>query len=159
MARKEKKVVVPDFPGTENRDKDKVFKIVEMPADQAERWAIRALLAVTRANPDLSDLKDIESLGWQGIAKLGLKFIAGLDFEVAAPLLDEMMTCVRIVRDPRYPEVAQELKLAGDIEEPTTRAWLRSEVLRLHTGFSPADALSALLMAVMERRPETSGTT
>ena len=44
MARKEKKVVVPDFPGTENRDKDKVFQLTEWSAARAENWLFRMML-------------------------------------------------------------------------------------------------------------------
>ena len=61
-----------------------------------------------------------------------------------------------VVRDPRRPDIAQPL-LPDDIEEPRTVAWLRSEVLRVHTGFSFADGL--LNLVTMIRTSADSQTT
>ena len=37
--------------------------------------------------------------------------------------------------------------IGNEISEPRTVAWLRSEVIRVHTDFSPADALLSLVVA------------
>lgn len=119
----------------ENRDKGKTFVITEMPADRAERWALRALLALTNAGIDVPE--QAGNAGMAGIASVGVGMLARLDFEVAEPLLAEMMACVRIdmgngvVRDLLEGD-------GGDIEEVVTRLHLRKAVLELHLGFSIA---------------------
>lgn len=127
------------------RDKNKHFLITEMPATQAEKWGWRALLLLRGSGERMPD--NVQGLGMVGVAVLGINvFLRGeMSFTNLEPLLDEMMVCVRIVRDPRHPEVATDIVPDIDIEEVQTRLWLRSEVLKLHTGFSPADALSKLL--------------
>lgn len=158
--RKRETVVVPAWPG--NRDAGKTFVITEMPAAQAEKWALRAFLALKGSEERIPD--GIQGLGMVGVAIIGLNVFlqADIDFSKIEPLLDEMMTCVQIVRDPGAADHASGLPVAtslvspDDIEEVATRAWLRSEVLRVHTGFSPADALSALVSAISSKAPETS---
>lgn len=114
----------------ENRDKGKQFLITEMPAEQAEAWATRALLAIS--NIDIPD--DFKAMGMQGIAKLGLQAITSINYEVAQPLLDEMMDCAQIV----MPAMTRPL-MPGDIEEVGTRLKIRKAIFELHTGFSLAD--------------------
>lgn len=130
------------------RDANKLFKITEMPATQAEKWGWRAILLLRGSGERMPD--NVQGLGIVGVAILGINvFLRGeMSFVNLEPLLDEMMTCVKIVRDPRHPDVATDVIADLDIEEVQTRLWLRSEVLKLHTGFSPADALSTLLDAI-----------
>ena len=116
------------------RDKDKVFQLTEMPAAQAERWAMRAFQALARSGTDLGDLA---LMGMQGLAQAGLRAFAFLPFHEAEPLLAEMMDCVRIKPDPRNASVVR-LLVDDDIEEVSTRLKLRAEVLKLHTDFSLA---------------------
>jgi hypothetical protein len=52
----EQLVTVPDFDGTHNRDKGKVYQITEMPASQGDDWGTRAALALVRANPELTEV-------------------------------------------------------------------------------------------------------
>lgn len=125
-----------------NRDHGKRFLLTEMPAHRAERWATRAFFALGRAGIELP--AGLEEVGWAGLAVLGLRAMARLDFEDAEPLLDEMMTCVEIVPDPeRFPQIHRPL-VEDDVEEVSTRMVLRSEVFELHTGFSVAGAFSTL---------------
>lgn len=142
--RKKEIVVVPKIGG---RDDGKMFLIDEMPAAQAEKWALRMFIALKGTSAAVPD--DVARFGMVGVAIRGLNAFLAADvrFQDIEPLLDEMITCVRIVRDARHPEVATAL-MADDIEEVATRAWLRSEVLRIHTGFSMGDALSKLISAV-----------
>lgn len=114
----------------ENRDKGKQFLITEMSAEQAEAWATRALLAIS--NIDIPD--DFKAMGMQAIAKLGLQAITSIDYDVAKPLLDEMLECAQIV----MPATTRAL-MPGDIEEVGTRLKLRKAIFELHTGFSLAD--------------------
>jgi hypothetical protein len=115
-----------------DRDMDKTFHITEMPATRAEKWAMRALLAVARSGVELPD--DFAGMGMQGIAIIGIRAITKIAFEDAEPLLDEMMECVRIKPDPRNPAITRAL-MEGDIEEIATLIQLRQEVINLHVGF------------------------
>ena len=117
------------------RDFGKTFHLQEMSAVRAEKWAMKVFLALARGGVEIPD--DISSAGMAGIAAMGLKAMAGLSFEDAEPLLDEMFSCVRIIPDPKRPEVIRAL-IDDDIEEVVTRLQLRKEIIMLHTNFSTA---------------------
>lgn len=148
-------VKVPAWEG--NRDAGKVFKITEMPSDQGEKWAIRALLLLSGSGGRIPD--ELAGRGMEAIAIVGINiFLQGvIRFPELEPLLDEMMSCVQIIRDPKARDkatgqpVSTGLVSPDDIEEVRTRAWLRSEVLNLHLGFSPAAALSKLISVIQEK--------
>ena len=127
--RKEIDVTIQD----DNRDKGKTFHIVEMPAWQVERWAMRCVLALGRAGVDMPD--DVAAGGIAGLASAGLRALLKLNYDDAAPLLDEMLACVSIKCDPARPDITRNL-FPDDIEEVSTFAQLRMEVFTLHTGFS-----------------------
>lgn len=114
------------------RDNGKIFLLTEMPADRAERWALRALLAVANVGVDIPD--DLKSLGMAGIAALGFKALSGLKWVDAEPLFDELMACVQYVNT-----AGPQPLLSGDnsqIEDVATRMMLKRKVFELHTGFS-----------------------
>lgn len=120
----------------EGRDKGKTFLITEKPADQAERWFLRALFALLQSRSDIST--DSLQAGAAGIARIGLAALAGIPWETAEPLLAELMECVRF-QPPRAD--VQPLPLTGvEIEEVTTLLALRMAVLELHVGFSLAES-------------------
>ena len=124
----------------DNRDTGKTFVIREMPADQAEWWAARALLALTNAGADLPD--GVRNGGMAGFAVAGLQALQSLAPEIIKPLMDEMFECIKYQHDPRHPLQAI---LPGDesqIEEVVTRMQLRKAVLELHVGFSLGDLAS-----------------
>lgn len=124
---------------TEGRDKGKVFLLTEMPADQAEAWAIRALLGLQRAGIEIPD--DALAGSAASIAALGLKALFSLPWEDLQPLLDEMFSCVQYVHNPKHP--AQEITpgIGSQIEEVATRLMLRVAIFELHLGFSvPGEA-------------------
>lgn len=144
------------------RDDGKEFVITEMPAARAEKWALRMFLAL-KGNAAGDIAPEYAAMGTVGVFIVGLNTFlhATPQFEALEPLLDEMMECITIVRDPRHPEVSTKL-LETDIEEIETRAWLRAEVLSLHVGFSVADAFWRFLgslsttMASLTQNPSTS---
>lgn len=136
MARKTINYTVTD----DNRDNGKLFLITEMPASKAESWAMRALLALMANGVDMPE--GFENNGMAGMAEMGIKALSGLKWEVAEPLLNEMMDCVQIVPDPTKIHVARKL-FDEDIEEITTRIKLRVEVWSLHTDFLKAVVRSA----------------
>jgi hypothetical protein len=135
MARKQE-----TFVPTDGRDKEKGqhYLITEMPALKAERWAVRALLALAHAGVQMPD--GAESAGMAAIAHAGLQSLQNLDFEEARPLLDEMWTCVSVIPDPKKnpsiqrPLVMNEME-GDDIEEITTMWKIREAIFRLHTAF------------------------
>lgn len=143
--RKKEIVAVPKLGG--GRDDGKTFMIDEMSAAQAEKWALRMFIALKGTSAAVPD--DVARFGMVGVAIRGLNAFLAADvrFVDIEPLLDDMLTCVRIVRDPHHPDVATAL-MSDDIEEVQTRVWLRGEVLRVHTGFSVAEAFSLLVSAI-----------
>lgn len=120
-----------------NRDFGKTFLLTEMPAMKAERWAIRALLALAHAGVDIDD--GARRAGMAGIARAGLKALQSLEFAEARPLLDEMWDCVRIIPDVKNIEFSRTLmrgEVEGDDIEELSTIWdLRQEVFALHTDF------------------------
>lgn len=129
MPRKEVFVTIVD----EGRDKEKVFKLTEAPAIQADKWGIRAMLALNRNGANIPD--EIMKLGLIGVLVVGVHKLRGVAWSDLEPLLDEMMGCVAIVPTPSSPNVVRKL-FPDDIEEISTLSTLRKEVFALHTGFT-----------------------
>jgi hypothetical protein len=118
------------------RDSGKVFTITEMPSRQAEIWAASALCALQRAGAKLSD--EVLGAGMAGLAYVGVQAIGGIQTAEFVPLMDEMMSCVK-VQTPGNPLITMPLIENGlnpTIMEVRTRLRLRMEVLNLHLGFS-----------------------
>lgn len=151
--RKTKFLAVPLVPAT--RDSGKLFQLTEMSADAAERWAFRALFAITRNGVDVPD--DLQSMGMGALVAFGVRGLLTMGFADAAPLLDEMMACVEIVPDPSKRDVVRPID-PEDVEEVQTRLWLRDQVWELHTGFTIAGFLSTLGQSATNQTPATSGT-
>ena len=130
MARRTQRLVI-DAAG---RDKAKVFLLTEMPADQAEWWATRALLALTNAGAELPE--GAQGAGMAGIAAAGFAALAQLKAETIKPLLDEMFQCVQYEHNPKHPPQPIIAGEASQIEEVATRVKIREALFELHTGFS-----------------------
>lgn len=139
MARKTKIVTILD----EGRDNGKVFRLGEVSAGHAEDWAIRAFMGMARSGAEIPE--EIKDAGLFGVMALGLKALAGMAYQDAKPLLDELMACVQVIPDPAKPEIVRVL-MEEDIEEVKTRLKLRKEVIDLHTNFSEIVARSKLKM-------------
>jgi hypothetical protein len=113
----------------QGRDKGKKFLVQEMPVFKAEKWAIRALQAIAAAGIDIPEgYTDMPSAR---LAEAGLKALANIKWEVAEPLLDELMTCMLVV----MPDAQTRKLLESDIEEVLTLFTLRKEVVSMHMGF------------------------
>jgi hypothetical protein len=164
MSRKIEVVRVPDGYGRDSV-KPKYFKIREWPAMRSEKWAWRMAICLKGTTAQLPP--DAERMGMLGLARYVINGFLAADIDEAKflPLLDELMECVQIVRvvttpdptDPAHP-LGEAIALEDDIEEPRTVAWLRSEVLRIHTGFNVAESISMLLSAA-KSTAEASSTT
>lgn len=162
MGRKSEIVRVPiaDWSG---RDGGKVFKLTEWPAARAEKWALRLFLALKGTTAQVPET--LAPYGMVAVAIRGINsFLASdADWSKLEPLLDEMMECVQIVRDPFATDVtgspvATPIVSDDDIEEVRTRGWLRSEVLRIHTNFSLVEALLEWL-ATLKQPPSPESLT
>jgi hypothetical protein len=154
---------VPDGFGRDSSPKRKVFLIKEWACERAERWAVDALLAYNRGGGQIP--MDLIGGGMEAIAIEGINvFLRGnMQSEEVMPLLNQLLECVSYVADPAAKgtdgkPVAHPL-MVSDIMEVKTRFWLRSEVLRVHTGFSMADAVSTLISVIMTRRPSQTAPT
>lgn len=137
----------------DGRDKGKIFVITEMPASQAEEWAMRALEAIAQRSQIPSGL---QNAGMFGIFILGLQPLLAAPFGMMKPLLDEMFaSCLSIQPGAKDENGAAILRGSGtplikakgpmveeDIEEVATRVYLRDQIFLLHTGFSLAAVLS-----------------
>jgi hypothetical protein len=118
----------------EGRDKGKVFVITEKSAIEADKWGIRALLALSKSGVPIPP--EFMEMGIIGVLAVGIHRLAGVSFGDLEPLLDEMLTCVQVIPTAERPDIVRKL-LPDDIEEVKTLQTLRMEVFRLHTGFSP----------------------
>lgn len=133
------------------RDQNKVFELTEMPADQGERWATRAVLALANAGAKLPEgvldggMAGLE-MTWRSVLVTGLLAFQGLNYREIEPLLDEMKQFIKWC-PPGIPGNApppQDI-FPGEnsqIEEIATWYKLRLELVELHVGFSLAGALS-----------------
>lgn len=134
MARHTKTVTITN----EGRDYGKTFVITEMSAWQAERWAYRTLLALSRGGFELPP--GIFEAGMAGLASLvpyllviGFRSLHGARWEEIEALLDEMMDCVQYKPDnPTLMPQPLRKDATSQIEEIRTRVELRKEVLMLH---------------------------
>jgi hypothetical protein len=111
------------------RDFGKVFRIEEMPATQAERWATRAFLGMAKSGMEVPD--NIMDMGVAGIAAVGIKALSGINIDEADILMGEMMACITIIPDQNKPQVYRHL-VEDDTEEVSTLLKLKQEVLKLH---------------------------
>ena len=139
MARKEKIVTIPAESG--NRDAGKSFFIREAPAVQTEKWAARALLAISRGGADIPP--EVIQMGAGAIVAAGMRALLTMEFPDLDPLLDEMKDRISFLPDRARPDVIRPLD-DDDVEEVKTLLLLRSEVIELHVGFSIAAFLSKL---------------
>ena len=133
-------------PSEGNRDQGKVFRIEEMSASRAERWAANLFSALGRSGVDVPD--SLLGSGMEMVAFLGINALTMLPAELRDPLADEMFSCVTLVSESGVMRGLVE----SDTEEVSTRLLLRDEVIKLHTGFSPAAVLSTLRAAVEEAK-------
>lgn len=138
--RKTKVVIIND-----GRDTGKHFLITEMPALKAARWADRAFLALAHSGIDIG--ADYASQGIVGLVAAGINMLAMAKYEELDPLLDELMGCVSIIRDPRNPSTAVPIQFDTDIEDIETVYLIRREVLQLHASFTLAGVQSWLTSA------------
>lgn len=123
------------------RDGGKTFIITEMSALDGERWATRFLRSLVRSNIELPHGLTAE-MGWSALAWVGVKALGGMDWQEARDLLDELLACVKIMRDARNPEATTMPLLPDDVQEISTLLRLRVEAFSLHARPSLPGVLS-----------------
>lgn len=136
MARKVMKYTIQSDGG---RDAGKAFLLTEMPARAGHAWATRALFAVMNSGIEIDD--GLLQSGFAGLAAVGIKALSRVPFEVAQPLLHDLLSCVEIMPNADRPEVVRRL-IDDDTEEIKTLFALQKEVLSLHMDFFTAAAQS-----------------
>jgi hypothetical protein len=154
MARKSTRLTI----AAEGRDKGKTFVLIEMPADQAERWAIRAVLALAQSGAQISE--DAIHAGMAGIAAMGVQALAGVRWETLEPLLDEMWGCIQYEHTAGKTPIRQDIFAGANsqIEEVATRMTLRFALWELHLGFSLPEAPPTSAFATGEKPASTTST-
>ncbi len=145
----------------EGRDQGKVFLLTEMSALKAERWATKAGLASVAAalakgiDLGVADPTKAAENGMAFVAFLGSQLFANLDYGTATELLDEMMTCVKIVADGKNKLMAR-TPYEDEYGEVKTLVQLREAVFEMHTGFSVSGFLLRMKENLLRGNSENS---
>lgn len=148
--RKTRTVVIPPATeGKETRDAGKVFILTEMPAMQAEKWGLRALMAL--GSSGITVPQELADAGIIGVALLGYQVFMGAKFDEVEPLMDEMMQCVQYRAGENVLMPFSQFGIST-IEEPSTMLVLREQLMELHTGFTLAEVAQRLKAAVSARQ-------
>lgn len=139
--RREKKIVIDgarsETPG--HRDDGKVFIVHEMPADQGERWCMRATELITKAlgqtvpSPEQLNVGGAAQLASVQAPEMALMSIARA---LVDPTLESLWDYIEYQHAPNVPARKVVQGENSDIEEIATRTRLRMEVLTMQTGFS-----------------------
>lgn len=127
----------------EGRDKGKVFVLTEMPAEEGEIWATRALERLAKIDVPVASAQAAASPASEGDGPQGMQalavassrrvFTAEMARALQTPELDNMWAHVRF--QPKDLNIKPRALLPDDIEEWRTRLRLRVEFLGLHTDF------------------------
>ena len=88
---------------TAGRDDGKSFVITEMSARQAHTWATRAIFAMLNTGVEIPD--HVARQGVAGLVSVGIVGLTRVPYEVAAPLLDELLACAVYRPDANKPDV------------------------------------------------------
>lgn len=115
------------------RDSARVYRITEMPAFRAEKWAIRALWLIAGTGSDLPE--SLDNVPFAEFVRRGFTALFKVNFKDAEPLLDELLSCAEIVTKAG----TRKLILNDDFEDPRTILLLRKEIFALHTDFFTDD--------------------
>lgn len=152
-----RKTEIVKVPANFGRDAGKHFLLTEWSARKADHWAIRAMLAYNRGGGDMS-AEALLGRGMEAIFFVGIQtFLRGqIRAEEVTPILDELLECVQMIRDPAARDRATGMPVAtplvsdDDVEEIKTIWWLRSEVLRMTVGFSPLEIAERWVSRIMK---------
>lgn len=155
----EEKLITVDLP----HDAGKTFRIRVFPALKAEKWAMRALVALFGSNaelpPDLAKTATTSSMA--ALASVGMRGLSGLNWETLEPLYDELLGQVAFVPDVSKPQAVVPLhadNVDAHIKNGATIALLRAEVFALCVNFSAGGAQLGSLQDFLRDRLDSSNT-
>lgn len=121
---------------------DLTFNIKKMSATQLERWMLRASILLAKgADIDISDISGAKDLIMSG--KI-LKVLGGLNYEEAAPLLEDLLQCCSRISGGVLAQCTSDT-VDDYIKDVRTLFRLRLEVLKLNFGFFTEMAAENLL--------------
>ncbi|QCE34704.1 hypothetical protein FAI40_04690 [Acetobacteraceae bacterium] len=120
----------------EGADKGKLFFITRMSASDADKWALRFIKALADAGDTVRP--DSLELGILGIDDKYFDLIGHVEESESEVLLEALLKCCQIKRDPRNPSVEPTKILSVDIEDAQTLSILRRKAYELHTDFIKA---------------------
>lgn len=133
--------------------RDIAFLIEQMPALKLEKWIYRAAIQIAKAGGASiagESIKDAQTAikklkagdgDGSGVAWI-VNAIGGLDFDNAEPLLDELLTCAKIITETGAEMPLSNMTIEGQIESPLTLMKLRTEILKINFSFFHAAAKS-----------------
>lgn len=127
----------------EGRDKGKTFRIFELRAYYADRWARRALSLIGKGA--LEAKNEIQASGMAAIWAMGIQALVYVeDNDAIDKLLDEMYALIEIKEEMAQRDIIgwRQVDILNDIAEVETIFTLRQEVLQLHVNFSMLGATS-----------------
>ncbi len=132
--------------GIENRDAGKTFIITEVPAVQAEEWGLRALMALGTSGFIVP--QEMADAGLIGAAIVGYQAFMGARQEEILPLWREMLpACVQYLPPAGENAAGVTITIPWNpqlVEEVSTLAILRQNILELHVGFTLAEFVQKL---------------
>lgn len=111
----------------EGRDKGKTFKITEMSATQADRWTLKVLCLFGKGGIFLEELSKMDF-------NTIIKIIGDVSYDMAEPLLDELLECASFKKDGVYVPMKGSM-IESVVEDFRTLYRLRLEALQLVLGF------------------------
>ncbi|MGV7078493.1 hypothetical protein ACWA5Z_06765 [Testudinibacter sp. P80/BLE/0925] len=124
MTLKTKKITI-----EKGRDKGVTFLLTEMPVVKADKWAMKALLAMASSGITVPNPRE----GMLGISRVAFSALKGMPEDKTVALLDELLECVQIVPEGGS---ARSLDLSlNDVKDFSTLWLLRKEVFMLHIDF------------------------
>lgn len=126
----------------DDRGKNLTFRIEEMPATRLEKWIVKALLLLSRAR-GTGDGKEVSLEEAAGVLlQDGVKALSKIDYDEAAPLLEEMLQCCTRI-DGGVAQKCTSDTVDGYIEDVQTLFKLKMEALKLNFSFFTASLSSS----------------
>lgn len=141
MARKETTIGIIDG------DIEKKFRIRQMPVTKLEAWIAQTLLLVGNSELDSAALSGGAAAG-AGMAAAGMKALAGVSYEKAKPLYDELLGCCAVIVEGTFHDLSMD-NADVHIEDVKTLFKLRMEAAKLNFDFFDFGALSKLMTEKM----------
>lgn len=127
--------IIYTVPEGNGEDTGKQFELSRMSSLKAHNWAVRALLALSRAGVPMPDEKQLINMGMAAMYIFGFQSLGKVEMSEADALLAQLRGCAKIIPDPvGKPEMKRNI-MEGDVDEWMTYFLLEKEVFEFHTGF------------------------